>query len=238
MQENEVFSSRLKLAVKDAGGAEFVAAQTGIPRRTLETYLSGQTEPKLSKIIALATCCSVDIQWLMLGVGASTEVSETSSEWADIVLLDSVLSDQRGRALNIDLQETAILELLTRHSLPKTAILTAIKYRIPSLEKYGLDPEQVLALRVAGDAMAPMINNIDTVLVDVQPSVMRADEVSVFRVGDQLLVRRLQFLPNGQAQLTADQPTYAPILFENKEAVESAWIGNVVWVARWLISPV
>lgn len=52
-----------------AGGGNELARKTGIPRRTLENYLSGNTEPVPSRLIAIAKAAGADLLWLMAGAG-------------------------------------------------------------------------------------------------------------------------------------------------------------------------
>ena len=59
-------SERLKMAVRDAGGAAAVATRAAIPLRTLHTYTAG-SDLKTSALIALADACGVSVEWLATG---------------------------------------------------------------------------------------------------------------------------------------------------------------------------
>lgn len=59
-------TARLREAVRNAGGNEAVSEKSGVPLRTLSSYLSGG-EIKLSRLFDLATACRVSPAWLVTG---------------------------------------------------------------------------------------------------------------------------------------------------------------------------
>ncbi len=61
--------SRLRECVKIAGSGDELARETGINRRTLEYYLTGKSEPKISKIADIAQATKVSLEWLVFGEG-------------------------------------------------------------------------------------------------------------------------------------------------------------------------
>lgn len=239
MQKTALFSERLKLAVKSAGGVALISQQADIPKRTLETYLSGQTEPKVSKIIAIAKSCGIDVGWLMTGEGernedfAATDLSD--HEWSSIALFDSQ-AQVSGELSGVSLQKAAPLSPVLLEKLHGFRYLTSIKFRQPSLHKFGLGAEQVVAVRVSGNGMMPTVMDNDTVLLDARDHALLADDMHVFVIAGQLLVRRLQYLPDGRSLLSADHDRLAPIEIPSQAELREYWIGKVVWVGRWLIS--
>lgn len=46
-----------------------MSQKTGIPRSTLETYLTGKAEPKISRLVAIAQAAEISIGWLATGDG-------------------------------------------------------------------------------------------------------------------------------------------------------------------------
>lgn len=238
-QEMASFSERLRAAVKAAGGVALISQQAEVPKRTLETYLSGQTEPKVSKIIAIAESCGVGVEWLMTGDGGQDSEGflgrSVDSEWSAIPLFDSQ-EQVSGETVAFNPQKTAQLDAALSDKLRDFRYLTSIKFRQPSLHKFGLHHEQVVAIRVSGNAMAPMVMDNDTVLLDASNHAMLADDVHVFVIAGQLLVRRLQFLPDGRSLLSADHDRLTPIEIGSQAELKEYWIGKVVWVGRWLIS--
>ena len=58
---------------------------------------------------------------------------------------------------------------------------------------------------------------------------------NILRMGDMLLVKRLQALPGGQVKVTSDNPAFDPWLLNIQEiGADVAIIGRVVWSGRRL----
>jgi transcriptional regulator with XRE-family HTH domain len=60
-------AGRLRICAKLAGSGDELSRKAAIPRRTLETYLTGEAEPKISRLIAIADAAGVSLQWLATG---------------------------------------------------------------------------------------------------------------------------------------------------------------------------
>jgi transcriptional regulator with XRE-family HTH domain len=60
---------RLRQCAQLAGSGDELARKASVPRRTLETYLSGDAEPKASRLFALARAVGVSLDWLATGEG-------------------------------------------------------------------------------------------------------------------------------------------------------------------------
>lgn len=59
--------ARVRSAVVAAGGQTSVAAATGLPYRSLNSYLTGAIEPKFKHVITIASACRVSLDWLAYG---------------------------------------------------------------------------------------------------------------------------------------------------------------------------
>lgn len=59
-------ASRIRQAAAMAGSGDALAEKTGIPRRTLETYISGAAEPKAAALARIADAVGVTVDWLLL----------------------------------------------------------------------------------------------------------------------------------------------------------------------------
>jgi phage repressor protein C with HTH and peptisase S24 domain len=95
------------------------------------------------------------------------------------------------------------------------------------LRQQGLDPARLSAIAVDGDSMDPTLRDGDEILVDESPRPLR-DGVHVVRVGDALLVKRLERGRPGIVVLKSDNAAYDPIELAPGE-VEV--VGRVVWKA-------
>jgi len=59
---------RIRECAQLVGSGDELSRRTGIPRRTLENYLSGRSEPKAAAVSAIAKTAGVSSDWLLLGV--------------------------------------------------------------------------------------------------------------------------------------------------------------------------
>ncbi len=71
------------------------------------------------------------------------------------------------------------------------APVDAFRFSSRWLRTQGFDPAMLSAIAVAGDSMEPLLRDGDEILVDRSPRPLR-DGIHVVRVGDALMVKRLQ----------------------------------------------
>ncbi|WP_425343470.1 helix-turn-helix domain-containing protein [Pseudomonas aeruginosa] len=60
----EGLAARIRTCAALVGSGDELARLTAIPRRTLEYYLTGDSEPKLARCVDIAKAAGVDIGWL------------------------------------------------------------------------------------------------------------------------------------------------------------------------------
>ncbi len=93
------------------------------------------------------------------------------------------------------------------------------------LRAQGFEANMLSAIAVAGDSMEPLLRDGDEILVDRSPRPLR-DGIHVVRVGDALLVKRLQAGVPGMIVLESENPAYRPIELPPEDVQV---IGRVVW---------
>jgi len=101
----------------------------------------------------------------------------------------------------------------------------ALRFSARWLRAQGLDPAMLSAIVVAGDSMEPLLRDGDEILVDRTPRPLR-DGIHVVRVGEALLVKRVQAGVPGRLVLESQNPVYRPI---EVDPAEAEVIGRVVW---------
>jgi len=101
----------------------------------------------------------------------------------------------------------------------------ALRFARGLLRAAGLEPALLAGIAVAGDSMEPTLRDGDEILVDMRPHPPR-DGVHVVRVGEVLLVKRLDLGRPGRITLLSDNPAYHP---QELPAHEVRVIGRVVW---------
>jgi len=105
------------------------------------------------------------------------------------------------------------------------AAIGAFRFSRQWLRDQGLDPAMLSAIAVAGDSMEPTLRDGDEILVDRTPAPAR-DGIHVVRVGDSVLVKRLDTSRAKRLVLLSDNPAYRAIKLDRKEAQV---VGRVVW---------
>jgi len=106
----------------------------------------------------------------------------------------------------------------------------ALRFSARWLRGQGFDPAQLSAIAVAGDSMEPSLRDGDEILVDRTPRPLR-DGIHVVRVGDALLVKRIDASRAGTLSLISDNPAYRPM---DVPLGEAQVIGRVVWKSERL----
>lgn len=101
----------------------------------------------------------------------------------------------------------------------------AFRFATHWIRQQGLDPAQLTAIAVTGDSMEPTLRDGDEILADRTERALR-DGVYVVRVGDALLVKRLDLGQPGRIVLISDNQVYRPFELA-REDLEV--IGRIVW---------
>ncbi|UYY78876.1 helix-turn-helix transcriptional regulator [Sphingomonas sp. R1] len=98
------------------------------------------------------------------------------------------------------------------------------------LRQLGVQPEAASMVRVAGDSMAPTLNDGDEILVDGDQCRPDARGIFVLRADGELLVKRVRSAIGG-IELVSDNPAY-PVRFVR--AGRFVLLGRVAWLGRAL----
>lgn len=97
------------------------------------------------------------------------------------------------------------------------------------------NPRDLALVMMTGESMQPTLGKDDVLLVNRRVGQTRSDGIYLVRTGDALLVKRLQFLPDGAMRVISDNPAYAPYaVSSDSEATDFRLIGRVVWAGRKL----
>lgn len=90
MQVDLSLAERLRECVKLAGSAAKLARIAGIPRSTLETYLTGANAPKPDRLRTICQVLGVNGHWLLLGEG---NIKVSSSRNSEVIVTDGQFLD-------------------------------------------------------------------------------------------------------------------------------------------------
>jgi len=100
------------------------------------------------------------------------------------------------------------------------------------LRALGGRPDMLSIIRVAGESMAPTLNDGDDIMVDRSDGAGRLrDGIYVLRRDDALLVKRLALTPRrGRISIRSDNGLYPA--FEDIDPGEVVIVGRVIWAGR------
>lgn len=93
----------------------------------------------------------------------------------------------------------------------------------------GISHQDIVLVEVRGDSMAGTLDDGDLVLVDMRQNRLDTSAVFVIRVGDALLVKRVQRKLNGSVVIKSDNQAYEPETLEGDQLTNLKIMGRVVW---------
>ena len=98
-----------------------------------------------------------------------------------------------------------------------------------ALRQYTFSPpESIKIIRAVGDSMLPTINPNDIVWVDISTKTPSSDGLYLLRVGNDLLIKRIQIDPfTNQATIKSDNPAYAS--FVRPSYTEVPVVGKIIY---------
>lgn len=133
---------------------------------------------------------------------------------------------RRGRADWIDVPRLAVGASAGPGAEPDgEVVFDTIRFSRRWLRTMGLQPGELSTIVVSGDSMEPTLRDGDEILVDrtLRPS---RDGIHVVRLGDSVLVKRIDTSRPGMIVLISDNPAYPPV---ECPAGDVQVVGSVVW---------
>jgi phage repressor protein C with HTH and peptisase S24 domain len=97
-------------------------------------------------------------------------------------------------------------------------------------QELGLDPNQIVLIQAVGDSMTPTFNSGALLLVNTKVNQIKNDSIYVINRDEELIVKRIQDLWNGQIKIKSDNPKYEPLIIPKTDALKI--VGEVVWVGQ------
>ncbi|MBT4259623.1 MAG: hypothetical protein HOD90_06890 [Nitrospina sp.] len=97
-------------------------------------------------------------------------------------------------------------------------------------QELGLDPNHIVLIQAVGDSMNPTFNAGALLLVNTKVDRIKNDSIYVINRDDELIVKRIQDLWNGQIKIKSDNPKYEPLIIQKTGAIKI--VGEVVWIGQ------
>ncbi|MNZ24552.1 putative HTH-type transcriptional regulator [compost metagenome] len=219
---NEELAVRMRKCADIAGSGDELARITAIPRRTLEYYLTGEREPKVGRCVEIAKAVGVSIGWLASGEGEPFPKTPQVAVPEDDIYAYIPLYDARCSSGHGSWNERA-------------QVLTHLAFTRYSLQKKGLNPAVLACLRNDGDSMTGLIEDDDTVMIDLSRNDLAGEAIYVILLDDHLYAKRLQRQFDGSVHIISNNPVYHDLVVPKAQLDALAIVGRVVWAGGWLI---
>lgn len=225
MPEIGRFADRLGIAIGNRS-VRSVAHKCGVSEAVLRKYLSGASTPNVDRLCALAECLNVSVEWLATGEGPMrregiSQAGVVQEGYAKIPLYD-VRAAAGGGAI-VEREDIVGLVLFSRVWIER---------------ELHLQPANLYLLYIEGDSMEPTLRPGDLALIDHSARHVNRDGIYVIRMGDALLVKRIQRLPGDALKVTSDNTAYEPFTLDLSAQVAGKLldsmeiVGRVVWSGR------
>jgi phage repressor protein C with HTH and peptisase S24 domain len=209
------FKDRLKALVAGKSLRGF-SRDCGLSEATLRSYLAGETYPTLDRLELIAQAGNVSPIDLAFGATAKPIAFEDDA-YAYVPLYDARCSAGSG-AWN-----------------ERSRVLVNLSFTRYSLRKKGLKPDSLACLRVDGDSMLGLLDDGDTVMIDLSRNALEGEGVYVVMLDDHLYAKRLQRDFDGSVRVISHNKEYQPIIVPRDRLAELHIIGRVVWAGGWMI---
>lgn len=183
------FVDRLQQLIDQAGNASTLAKRAGISHSGLIRYLNGG-EPSRKVLMALAQAADVSVQWLAVGTG----------------LMRPDAQGEMGTLRKLPLLSMAAKADVTTPLQDED--FSAQAFCFHWLSKHGAAVENLVALEVLGDSMAPTLRAGAVVLIDRERTHIEDDGIYLIEDSSLPLLRRLQLEVGGQVRVLADNPSH------------------------------
>lgn len=190
--------------------------ECGLSEATLRSYLAGETYPTLDRLELIAKAGNVSPLELAFGNTAKSAPIDDDA-YAYVPLYDARCSAGSG-AWN-----------------ERCNVLVNLSFTRYSLRKKGLTPSDLACLRVDGDSMVGLLDDGDTVMIDLSRNALEGEGVYVVMLDDHLYAKRLQRQFDGSVLIISHNKEYQPMTVPKDRLAELHIIGRVVWAGGWMV---
>ncbi|CDT71839.1 S24 family peptidase [Vibrio sp. 10N.237.312.C02] len=190
-----------------------------VPHSTLVTLLHRRSDPKLSMLLKIANAEDVTIDWLATGKDSSAQFVEVP-----------VRKDNVVEVVQYNFQASAGAGCLVVSENP----VARFEFSKEWLIRQGLNGKELTIVPVRGDSMEPTLMDEDLMLVEVVKDPKQArDGVCVFRIDDEVLVKRVQYdFASGGYHVTSDNTAYKPFFIGEEFEGRFQLLGRMVRVLQ------
>ncbi|MDG6301028.1 S24 family peptidase [Glaesserella parasuis] len=215
-------SERLKFARTQANYTQVkLAEEVGVSQNTIQKIEKGGETKYVNQ---LAKALKVNPEWLQFGIG---EMAAKTSDDVDVIDKDKDYSDTHISVDMYDIKLSAgngkpVIEWVPRKSDEP------LLFREAWFKVKRLSPKNCKAMYVRGHSMAPVLEDWDTVIVDISDTEIADGEVYAVVYNKHFYIK--QIIRTGKGiQLVSFNPEYDPIDVMDDDLNNLQIIGRKVW---------
>lgn len=224
------FGQRVRAAARLIGTYQEAAEAMDLVYDQLRKIMDEKAVPNFPSIVALSQRSGFSLTWLASGRGPQFANESLSTEKSlggavgtaaeqfenpDVVLVRRYdLRAAAGHGANVDAEHVAAAVPFSRRYL-EVELRCSI--------------EDVAMIENNGDSMLPTIRDRDLLMVHLRRREIASGHIYVFRIGNELLVKRAQREVDGSVSLISDNSVYRPYRLTQAEADQVAVIGRMIW---------
>jgi SOS-response transcriptional repressor LexA len=207
------FRSRLTQVIHSFGSVVALATAVGVSDNAIYKWLAGRGQPSVANLVALARAARVSVEWLATGA----EAPRGAAASAQAVGHGDFIFMPRNR-----MRFSSGREGLLRSD----QVVDSIALRAEWVKRVlKAEPRDLILIEVAGDSMAPTVEDSDLILANLAEPRFHQDGIYLLRYDGGLTVKRIQRRPDGKLLVRSDNPKYQAIVAANVKI-----IGRVIWI--------
>lgn len=237
----ETFAKRMKQLVGRETYSSF-GRRVGVSDAVIRKYCLGETMPSIGLVSQICGHEPRLFLWLCLGLGDQPEQASEHPELPPYALAglrdDNSGLEESGASSN-QMQDYTLVDCYQVFASAGFGATVSdelktdpMAFRTDWLKKEGLVPERLAVIRAKGDSMEPTISNNDIILVNLCNGDALRDGLYVLRIGDSLLVKRLQFDVLGGIKVISDNPGYETQVVTKDQRADVHIVGRVAWAGK------
>lgn len=225
-------AKRLKKAVKQAGGNKRVSEASGVSESTLNTYLAGLYDPKVTTLERIAKACGLAVGDL-LGEGRTDSSTENCTSIPGLAEEAQPYESAPGFVFVPRLQVEAAAGGGRLARMEGIESGDVIAFREDWMRRIGVSPLHAQALLAIGDSMEPTIRDGDLLLIDRSVTRIVGNDIYVVVYAGLVIVKRVLVRRDGSVVLRSDNDA-----LHDEEVVPAHDLGSLIiegrvrWIGR------
>ncbi len=231
VDESNYIGDRIRM-VRAGKSLTGFASGFGIHKNTLSRYEKGDGLPDAAFLTKLCDVYKISPDWILTGTGNMYK-SRTEP------LLRDLAAPTDAQGLDPDIYACIPLYDMAASGgdgtfVGEEGVIDSLAFKREWIRsELRANPGDLVLVMMSGESMAPTLGKDDILLVDSAPGKARSDGIYLSRSTDVLLVKRLQFLPDGNIRVISDNPAYEPFtVYPAESDIDFKIIGRVVWAGR------